>query len=463
MVLLTIVPPWGSPRVPIGLGYISQFLVDREIQHDVLDLNMEIFNQVSEQQEALWLPQNGDQWFIKDKFARTLERLEPQVQWGVDQLAAHEAEIIGFSTNQSNLRLSIEVARRLKRRCPDKRLIFGGLGVFLIGERLEVPEHLVDVFVIGEGEVTFLRLLEKIEAGEEIVGTTGTIHEPWRLEYVPRPQLQLREHSWPRYDKFDVKRYPNGGEPFPVGLGRGCVCRCSFCGDYPFWGKFRSRSGDNAAAEIEHHVSRYGIREFEFNDLAINGDIRALERMCELIIDRGLDIRWSSYAYITRVSDELADKLRRSGCVMLRFGMESASNSVLKRMRKPHRAEVAADLLRTLHGVGIKANIGLMAGFPQETDEELDQTIAFLQHNQRYINEVDSLSLFYIKPLSYIEQHPEKFDIIFPEDHHVRWNRWEGTDGSTYEQRKARALRLLDAIEASSIRFQRCNIFGMPE
>jgi len=462
-VVLTILPPWGRPTINIGLGYISEYLLARGVDHQVMDFNAEIYNRLSGELADLWLPQRGEAWVVHERFSETMARIGPHVEWAARTLAESDAEVLGFSTNQSNLRVSVEVAKMVRRMAPDKRMVFGGLGVYLIGERLLVPENLVDIFVIGEGERTFLRLLEKMDAGEPWQGTAGTIVEPWRLEYEPRAHVDLRRHPWPRYGRFQVDRYPNGAQPFPISLGRGCVCRCTFCGDYPFWGKYRSRSGAEVVEEIVHHVEKYGIREFEFNDLAINGDIQALEEMCDGIIERGLDIHWSSYAYIAPISDELTRKLRRSGCVMLRFGMESASNSVLRRMRKPHRAEIAAEVLARLDAAGIKCNIGLMAGFPQETDAEIDETIAFLEANQAHINEVDSLSIFYIKPLSYIERHPEKFGILFPEDHHVRWNRWTGQDGSTYEKRRARAFRLIEALEGTSIRFQRCNIFGLSD
>ena len=104
-----------------------------------------------------------------------------------------------------------------------------------------------------------------------------------------------------------------------------------------------------------------------------------------------------------------AAKLRRLGCTLLRFGMESASPSVLKRMRKPHRAEGAAEVLEQMKRHGILSNIGLMVGFPQETDEELEETCVFLRNHQTSIHEVEALSIFYMKPLSEVEQHPHRF------------------------------------------------------
>jgi len=461
MVLLTIMPPWGAPTVPIGLGYLSEFLTDHGVKHEVLDLNMEIYRRLPSNMHHLWTPQTGDEWVHPDKFAKLLGNIEDQLEWAVEQLVATDCDLVGFSVNQSNARFSLEAAQRLKERCPERIIVFGGLGVYIHGERRLIPKSIVDHFVIGEGEITLLRLVEKLQAHEPLEGTTGTVSHPADLKYVPRPQVDLLQHPWPTYREFDPSRYPGAGRLMPINLGRGCVCRCSFCGDYPFWGKFRSRDGQRVVDEIRHHFDHFGTREFEFNDLAINSDKEALEAMCDGIIAEDLEIHWSSYAYLTRLPQRLVPKLKLSGCDMLRFGMESASDSVLKRMHKPHRAQVASEVFKQLFTAGINCNIGLMTGFPGETDEELDQTIAFLQENQQYIHEVDSLSVFYIKPLSHIEQHPEEFGIIFPEDHSIRWNQWIGDDGSTYDKRKERARRLMDAIEDTSIRFQRCNVIGL--
>jgi len=130
-------------------------------------------------------------------------------------------------------------------------------------------------------------------------------------------------------------------------------------------------------------------------------------------------------------------------------------------MRKPHRAQLASQTLSRFTKAGILCNIGLMVGFPEETDEDIKRTYGFLRANQASIHEVDSLSIFYIKPLSDVERFPERYGVRFPEDHTARWNRWEGRDGSTYEKRVDRAWRLVEEIEKTSIRIQRCNIYGL--
>lgn len=457
--LLTILPPWGKPTVPIGLGYLSQQLTEAHIEHEVADLNLEIYGAVDDELKELWRPQAGEAWADEARFAALLERLTPQVEQAVERLAVVDAELVGFSVNQSNALLSTEVARQLRTRCPERTIVFGGLGVYVYGERRRIPPEVVDLFVMGEGEATLLEIARRVQRGQDLSGIAGTVSAPKQKTFEPRAPLDLSRQRWPTYDRFMVKRYPGGGAPLPIALGRGCVCRCSFCGDYPFWGRYRSRSGRSVVDEMEHHLHHYGIRVFEFNDLAINGDLRALEALADRILQRRLDVAWSSYAYIRELPNGLANKLRRAGCTTLRFGMESASDPVLERMRKPHRAARAARLFDQLAAAGIRVNIGLMVGFPDETDAELEQTAAFLRENQGNIDEVDSLSVFYIKPLSEVEQHPERFGVRFPQGP-TQWKQWEGRDGSTLTQRTERARVLIKVIERTSIKFQRCNIFG---
>jgi radical SAM superfamily enzyme YgiQ (UPF0313 family) len=411
--------------------------------------------------KTLWAPQEASAWVDPDRFPETLSLLEPALERGIARLLRSDPGLVGFSVNQSNAKLSVEAARRLRQQRPDLVIVFGGLGVFVHGERRTIPGGLIDLFVIGEGEETLAEITARFLRGRPLDGIPGTIVDPGAQQGSPRPPLDLRHHLWPTYDRFPITDYPGGGEPMPLALGRGCVCRCSFCGDHPFWGKHRSRSGDDVVEEVEHHHNRFGITRFEFNDLAINGDLEALEAFCDGVIERRLPIEWSSYAYFREVPPRLATKLRSAGCAMLRFGMESASEAVLRRMRKPHRKDLAAQVLATLCSEGIRCNIGLMVGFPDETDAELEETCAFLRENARHIHEVDSLSVFYVKPLSEVERNPDRYGVLFPEDHRVRWNRWEGRDGSNYDLRVARMWRLVEVIEQTQIRFQRCNIFGL--
>jgi len=190
-----------------------------------------------------------------------------------------------------------------------------------------------------------------------------------------------------------------------------------------------------------------------------------MEILFDQVIQRGFgdEIKWTSFCYIKEMPEPLISKMKAAGCDMLRFGLESASNEQLERMRKPHRVEAATKLFPLMHKHGIKVNCGLMVGFPGETDEDVDKTIDYITRMQEYIYEVDSLSMFFIKPLSAIDMDPQAIGITYPPDvdQTQLWNHWIGPDGSTYEKRLERCMRLAEAIEKTSILFQRSNLMGL--
>ena len=461
MILLAIMPPWGKPTVPLGLGCLSQFLTIHDIEHKILDLNLDIYQRLDADLRHLWLPQYLDHWMHPEKFNNTKENLEQYIEWAVDEISRLQFSMIGFSVNLANRRISVEIAKRLRQRCPDKTIVFGGLGVYIYGERSLIPDGIVDFFVMGEGEATLLDLVLKESSGRSLTNTIGTITNPKEHSFSPRLPVDLSKHFWPTYEKFKVDQYPMKEKSMPIILGRGCVNKCSFCGDFPFWGKYRNRQAVNVVDEIEHHIKNYGMHTFTFNDLAINSNPKILEEMCDLIIERKLDIEWSSYAYLKNISDSLIKKMRDSGCTMLCFGLESGSNAILKRMNKFITAEKSSKNLTQISSGGILCNIGLMVGFPYETEEEFQETIVFLKKNKDYIHEISSISSFYVKPLSPVELNPDKYGITFPENPNLRWNHWEGEDGSCYEKRVEKVWRLANFIEKSPIKFCKDNIHGL--
>jgi len=96
-------------------------------------------------------------------------------------------------------------------------------------------------------------------------------------------------------------------------MSRGCVYNCSFCNEKKFWKNFRSKKPETVVKEIETDLDKYNLDSFLFYDSLINGDTKLLEKYCELIISKGINIYWSTHANIRNMDGALLKKIKNSG------------------------------------------------------------------------------------------------------------------------------------------------------
>jgi radical SAM superfamily enzyme YgiQ (UPF0313 family) len=97
--------------------------------------------------------------------------------------------------------------------------------------------------------------------------------------------------------------------------------------------------------------------------------------LCNLILEEGLKIRWTCNSRVDFVDEEMLGLMGRSGCWMISWGIESANEGILRRVRKGHRPEQAAQALRWARAASIKNWGYFIIGLPGETEETIQQTI----------------------------------------------------------------------------------------
>lgn len=420
-VLLVMVHPWYPLLPPLGLAYVSKYV--RSKGYDVLlfDFNAKLYNNCDPERKKFWdistisrIPYFQLVEIFKEKFPEEIEAL-------ISLLAQRPEPIIGFSTNYLNVKVASYIAKKIKEQNPYKLVVFGGPGCFWEHDRNSVLSESVDFFVIGEGEKSFFELVDNFYKGKSLEGIAGIVSGTKGIPGVTNPIMNLDEIPFPDFKEFNLKDYGCGeARALPLLTSRGCISKCSFCVDYMMCNPFRMRSPEHVVAEIEYHIREYNIRNFSFNDLLCNGDLRKLERICDLIIDKKLDIKWGSYA-IARgdMSLELLQKMKKAGCTTICYGIESGSNKVLKAMRKIYTAEDAERTLRLTHQAGIKATFNIIIGYPQEGKKEFKETLAFVKRNKDYIDSVINVSTLFINPTASLGREPQKYGLYFPKSPHA--------------------------------------------
>lgn len=131
----------------------------------------------------------------------------------------------------------------------------------------------------------------------------------------------------------------------------------------------------------------------------------------EAPIDTELDIIWSDYGKLRNFDRKLLKKMFQAGCRKIVWGLESGSDTVLKRMCKGFTSSQASEILWGSHQAGIWNQVHLMAGFPHESLTEKMETIDFIRTHKDCIDEI-SPAAFHLHNGSIVYRYPEKFGIM---------------------------------------------------
>ena len=241
----------------------------------------------------------------------------------------------------------------------------------------------VDFVIRGEGEIPFCELASGT-AVESIGGLCyrGTnllqpfVHNPAAapiedLDSLPTPAYHLIRFDLYKPAVGAYRRLPS----INMTMTRGCPGKCTFCNSAET--ALRTRSAKHVVDEIQKLQARYGIREVSFYDDTLTIFKPQVAEMCDLIIERGIDLTWSCFARTDCVSPGLLKKMRAAGCHQILFGIESADPTILETIRKPIDIAQTRRAVRMVQDAGIAVRAAFMFGNPGETTASMQRTIDF--------------------------------------------------------------------------------------
>lgn len=423
-------PGWGRECPPYALACLAAYVRREGFSARCFDLNNDFYRAGAELRRMWEDKDYYSFWESEASVRRLLDENASLADSFVERILASGARVAGFSTHTTSFRVSLEVARRLKREDPSILVIFGGPQCSRAqAGRPFAEEPCVDAVVVGEGELVLAEILRRVSAGRPLEPMPGLLmrHQGRVVDGGDRePIADLDSLPPPDYSDFDDAI--RGGlyadpERLEIFDSRGCVRTCHFCSEWQYWRKFRAMSGERMFAEASAHMRRYPrVNRFYFIGSLVNGSIPSLERFCDLVIASGLRIRWQGQAVVSpAMDDRLLGKMARAGCEWLGFGIESGSEALRARMNKKFTNENAFATLRAAHRAGIRVQINMMFGLPTETREEAEESIRFLARVRPHIETVlASQSFAVIDKGTEPHAHPERFGVE-GEDHHLYW------------------------------------------
>ena len=309
---------------PLGLAYIAAVLRQNNIEVKILDaaaLNLE-----------------------NSQISRYAEKFKP--------------DVIGITASTNTIVVAYEIADAVKK--PEIKVVAGGPHTSILPEQTLQECKSIDIAVKGEGEYVILEIAQGRELSEidgityrkdnEIIRNKDRelIENLDELPFPARDLLPLDE-----YESVGIRRYPFA----TMITSRGCPYSCNFCVNYTVLGKrFRYRSVENIMREIDELVNKYHVKEIDIIDDNFTVIPERAEQICDELIKRRYDLIWKLGNGIRadRVNERLLMKMKKSGCYLVAFGIESGNEEILKKINKGESLQQIVQAIRWAKRYGME-------------------------------------------------------------------------------------------------------------
>jgi anaerobic magnesium-protoporphyrin IX monomethyl ester cyclase len=331
---------------PLGLAYIAAVLEKNGIDVDILDA-----------------------WTLDLPIQKVLERV-----------GEASPKVVGITCDATRVNVTKEIAKGVKELDKQIKVVIGG--PFPTCYPQYFREN-IDAVALGEGEYTMLELVRKLDHGfDDVMGISLFKNE--RLYATPRrpPIENLDELPFPARHLLPMDKYftllASKAPVTSMFTSRGCPFECAFCSVPYQWGRrYRMHSPRYVVSEIEHLAENYGIKEVDFKDSDFTLNPDRTDKFCHSMIERKVDVRWFCNSRVTGMTKARLEKMKRAGCSLLLFGVESGDPDTLEHIRKHITLKDAEDAFKNARDVGIATFAYFIIGFPGETKKSIQRTIDF--------------------------------------------------------------------------------------
>ncbi len=306
---------------------------------------------------------------------------------GPDTICAGISSMTG-----TQIHFAIEIAKVIREAAGGVvPIVWGGPHPSILPEQTLGSEY-VDIVCVGEGDITFYNIVKAIEGAGPLDSINGIAFKDGGKVRVnpPAPLIDIEELLPVPWELIDVESYIHPdmylkrSRILDIGqTSRGCPFNCGFCCSASLrMRKWRAMSVKKSLDVILEPIKRFNLDGIWIRDDEFYINRERADRICKELINEKLDIRWYTSGtrvdVFNRASDEQTAILKKSGAHVLKFGAESGNNRILDLMDKGIAVEETflTNLRAKKHD--IIPVFALMIGFPTETFEEINNTIALI-------------------------------------------------------------------------------------
>ena len=362
---------------PVGILSLAAVLEAKGLQPEVVDLNRVYYS---------WLQDSNRAETDFCSYAGTY-------------FAARDFDFFGLSTVCSSYPVTLRIAAEVKRTHPKSVVVLGGPQASVVDVHTMRAFPSIDLVVRGEAEQTLPELVDALGGGQSLAAVPGLTFR-CQNEIVRNPAAPLVADldalPFPAFHLFPDVRHCRH---FPLELGRGCTFSCTFCSTNDFFRRnFRLKSPAQMIADMRRVRQTYGINSFELVHDMFTVDRKRVVAFCEALLEAKHknpedSFIWGCSARTDCVDEELIELMSRAGCRGIFFGIETGSRRMQKVIDKGLELNDSAERVRSCDKFKINTAVSLMAGFPDETMNDLRDTAAFFVDSLRYDHADPQLSI----------------------------------------------------------------------
>ena len=302
-----------------------------------------------------------------------------------------QSELIVLETATHSIKLDLDLCIKIKKLLPKIKILFCGAHATVCAHELLNENQFIDFITLGEYELTIRELVRRLVAEQKDLRMEGlgyrTGNDVWVSEVngfikdinvLPMPAFDL----FPANDTPKLSIYNDGiCTYFPsvtLHSSRGCPFKCDFC----MWnqimygnGHYRMFDPLRVVDEMELVINKFGAREIYFDDDDFCVNKKHVLNICSEIKKRKLDIKWSCMGDAMVTDEEMIKAMAGSGCIFMKFGVESGSTEILKNIGKPLKPERAIQVAKWCKQYGMYSHATFSFGLDGETEKTMRQTL----------------------------------------------------------------------------------------
>lgn len=283
-----------------------------------------------------------------------------------------------FYTMCNIYHIAVILAKKLKEKCPNMKIIFGGPHASLTATDTLRTFPWIDYVGLGEGENTVKTILHNIINSNNLDTTEGLAYRRDNQVInngLPKLIKELDKLPQIDYSLVDMSQVKEA----VLETGRGCPYSCIFCSTKTFWKRnFRMKSIERTVEEIKRLKNDYGVNNFNFVHDMFTANRKYIMDMCNDLQGNNINIKWTCSARVDSLDEELIKKMSEAGCRSIFLGVETGSPRMQKIINKNLDIADIYNVIDILFKYKVYPRLSFIYGFPQETENDILQTISMI-------------------------------------------------------------------------------------